>query len=110
MAVYRFEVQGSASEPYIVTIERRENNLRAYCTCPAGENGQYCKHRFSLLEGNSKGVVGGDIDAISTLPRLLQGTDVADALADLRDAEKKVAAAKKEESTAKRAVAAAMRS
>ena len=47
-----FLVQGSAFHPYEVKfLKRSEKNLSAYCTCPAGDNGQYCKHRFSILEG-----------------------------------------------------------
>jgi uncharacterized Zn finger protein len=43
-----FLVQGSAEEPYKVTFRKKGNNLSAYCTCPAGENGQYCKHRIEV--------------------------------------------------------------
>jgi uncharacterized Zn finger protein len=52
-----FIVQGSADEPYKVTFRRKGNNLSAYCTCPAGENGQYCKHRFRILAGCDDGIV-----------------------------------------------------
>ena len=105
---YRFEVQGSAAEPYVVIIARDGNNLTAICDCPAGSNGQYCKHRFSLLEGSSKGVVGGDIEAIPSLPELLSGTDVEDAIFALKEVEAESAAIKKKLSSAKKAVAKAM--
>jgi len=46
-----FSVQGSAPEPYHVLFRRNGANLSAYCTCPAGENGMYCKHRIRILQG-----------------------------------------------------------
>lgn len=49
-----FLVQGSAEEPYKVTFKKNGSNLSAYCTCPAGENCQFCKHRFRMaLSGNN---------------------------------------------------------
>lgn len=109
MARYDFQVQGSAAEPYNVIIERKGQNLRAFCDCPAGVNGQYCKHRFLLLAGSNKGVVGGDTQAIPTLPELLSGTDVAAAMSDLEVIENQMAALKRRLSAAKKAVAVAMR-
>ena len=53
-----FLVQGSAIDPYRVTFTKNKNNLNAFCTCPAGENGQYCKHRLAIL--------GGDVSAITS--------------------------------------------
>ncbi|MBY8974788.1 hypothetical protein KHP62_03145 [Rhodobacteraceae bacterium NNCM2] len=107
---YRFEVKGSAPEPYVVIIERSGDNLAASCDCPAGSKGQYCKHRFSLLAGSEEGVIGGDRHAIASLPSLLEGTDVARAIAALAAAEKDLVAAKKRVSEAKKGIAAAMRS
>lgn len=60
METREFLVQGSALEPYKVTFKKVGGNLSAYCTCPAGENGMYCKHRFNILEGSTKGIVSGN--------------------------------------------------
>ena len=106
---YRFQVKGSAAEPYEIEIERVDDNLRASCTCPAGENGQYCKHRFSLFNGSASGVVGGDLESISALPNLVSGTDVEYAMIELTGAERELAIMKKQVSAAKKAVAKAMR-
>jgi hypothetical protein len=43
----RFLVQGSAPSPCKVVFVKEDKNLTATCTCPAGQNGQYCKHRFA---------------------------------------------------------------
>ena len=105
-----FEVQGSEAEPYRVTFTRRsESNFSAYCTCAAGSNGQYCKHRFSILGGLVDGVVSANIQDISTIQSWLPGTDVHTALLRVAELEERAAQIKKELTAAKKAVAAAMR-
>lgn len=109
MNSYTFLVQGSSSAPYEVTIEKDGDILRAFCDCPAGNKGQYCKHRFSLLEGSDKAVVGGDTSIISELPKMLIGTDVGLAIDALAGEEAELAKIKKRVTAAKKAVAVAMR-
>lgn len=104
-----FFVQGSADEPYRVTIEKSVNNLNAFCTCPAGENGQYCKHRFRLLSGNPEGVVTGDLSLLPAIVDWLVGTDVERALQRLSDAEDRCEEAKQTLSSAKKNLAVALR-
>lgn len=106
---YHFHIQGSAPDPYIVVIERVGENLRASCTCAAGEKGQYCKHRFQLFKGSNIGVIGGDIATIPQLPNLVKGTDVERAMINLKEAESELVMAQKRVSAAKKAVAEAMR-
>ncbi len=105
---FQFEVKGSAPEPYNVRIERNGDNLTAYCDCPAGSNGMYCKHRFGLFRGLDKDVVGGDVDRIGDIPDLLVGTDVEEAMIALEQVEAEAAEIKKRLSAAKKAVAKAM--
>ncbi|MBV1863985.1 MAG: hypothetical protein KUG74_06055 [Rhodobacteraceae bacterium] len=107
---YRFVVQGSAVEPYVVIISREGNNLTASCDCPAGNKKQYCKHRFELFKGSSKGLVGGDLDKVSEIPELLNGTDVEAEIMALNILEGELAEVKKKVSAAKKAVAKAMHS
>ena len=108
MTRLRFEIQGSAPEPYLVVIERHANNLSATCDCPAGVMGQYCKHRFRLFEGDASGIVGGDIGRVGEVPSLLEGTDVAKAILVLRRAEDQAKLAKAAVSKAKKDLARAM--
>ena len=108
--IFRFRVQGSVDEPYDIAIERVGDSLRASCTCAAGQNGQYCKHRMSLLQGSIQGVVSGDLEAIPRLPALLDGSDVAAALGRLAESERQLEQAKRAVSAAKRAIAQALRS
>ncbi|TCP23271.1 SWIM zinc finger family protein [Rhodovulum adriaticum] len=76
-------VSSSTGEIYHVQIARTENNLTCTCSCPAGQNNTACKHRLGLLLGKPEGVVGGDLDRIETIPSMLEGTDVDEALGEL---------------------------
>jgi uncharacterized Zn finger protein len=82
-----FLVQGSALDPYRVTIERFDNNLNVYCTCGAGSNGQICKHRMRILSGNPDGLIEANIDHLKHAVDWLVGTDVELALSELALAE-----------------------
>ncbi len=105
-----FEVQGSASEPYdVVFVKRSDTNLSAYCSCPAWENGQYCKHRFNILDGITKGFVSNNLNDVKIVQSWLAATDVEEALIKMRKLEAEAAKIKKELSVAKKEVAKAMR-
>ncbi|MEE8342529.1 MAG: SWIM zinc finger family protein [Gammaproteobacteria bacterium] len=105
-----FEVQGSASMPYeVVFVRRSDTNLSAYCSCPAGENGQYCKHRFSILDGAPKGIVSDNIEQVQIVRSWLPGTDIEIAMIKMRALESEAEKVKKALSAAKKEVARAMR-
>ena len=104
-----FLVKGSASDPYEVTFLKEGNNLTALCTCMAGRNGQYCKHRFRILDGIKADIVSDNISDVTTVQSWLIGSDVEEALLELAKAEKLVDADKKAISAAKKKVARAMR-
>ena len=105
-----FEVLGSAPEPYRVTfVKRSPTNLSAYCSCPAGENGQYCKHRFAILDGVENNLVSSNLSDIKIVQSWLPGTDVETALLRVRELEKKAEKIKRELSSPKHDLARAMR-
>lgn len=109
MQEIKFEVQGSASKPYVVVFVRQsDTNLSAYCSCPAGGNGQYCKHRFNILDGLTKGVVSDNLDDVKVVQSWLSGTDVEAALINMRKLEAEAVRIKEELSAAKKEVAKAM--
>src|SRR6266513_1250299 len=83
MEALEFLVQGSAIEPYRVSFRRNGRNLSAYCTCPAGENGMYCKHRIRILQGLAEAVVSDNTKDVSTVAGWLAGTDVEAALGNV---------------------------
>jgi len=110
MTEIRFQVQGSAAEPYVVTfINRGNGNLSAHCTCPAGENGQYCKHRIAILNGDTAAIVSGNEHEVSMLASWFVGSDIESALKELATAERELERAKKEVSRLKKRLAEAMR-
>jgi len=101
-----FLVQGSSPEPYEVSfIKRDDNNLSAYCTCPAGQHGIYCKHRFRILDGIDKGIISNNKEDISKVLSWLSGSDVENALKELKVAQENYDKAKKALAVAKKSVA-----
>jgi len=105
-----FLVKGSSAEPYEVTFIKDRDSLTALCTCPAGQYGNYCKHRIAILDGDGKAIVGENANQVATISDWLQGTDVAAALADFRRIEKTVEASKSAVAAVKRKLARAMNS
>lgn len=104
----KFQVQGSAPEPYIVTFNQDEGVLTAYCTCPAGENGTHCKHRINILQGIQKGIVSDNREEIKTVLSWLPGTTLETAVNTFKTAEKNYEKAQKELSTAKHKLTSAL--
>jgi hypothetical protein len=109
MKEFIFFVQGSVTEPYKVTFRKASDNLSAYCTCPAGVNGQYCKHRFNILGGFMDGIVSSNELGVKEVASWLAGTDVEIALNAVMDAEEQFESAKLKLSTAKKQLAKAFR-
>lgn len=104
-----FLIQGSAKEPYKVTFHKYESNLSAYCSCPAGDNGQYCKHRFNILGEFTEGIVSGNEADVQVVASWLPGTDVEAAMNAVMNAEEINEQAKRELSAAKKRLAKAFR-
>lgn len=105
-----FQVKGSSAEPYEITFIKDGNSLTALCSCPAGQYGNFCKHRIAILDGNSSAIVSDNIDQAATVVDWLQGTDVAIALDEFRAIEKLKGAPKSDLVAARRKLARAMNS
>jgi len=105
MESIEFLVQGSAPKPYEVSFSKEGNNLTAHCTCPAGQVGQYCKHRFRILEGKTQGIVSGNESEAQIIKSWLVGTDVESAMIEVKKAESRLEEAKKELSGYKKKLA-----
>ena len=105
-----FDVQGSAPVPYRVTFESSgPGSLAGVCSCPAGENGQACKHRLEILAGRAEGIVSGNEHQVPLVSRWLSGSNIEQALRGLATAEEQLAVAKRAVAQAKRTLGAAMR-
>ncbi len=105
-----FRVKGSSAEPYEVTFIKDGVSLTALCSCPAGQYGNFCKHRIAILDGDSRAIVSDNAESVSTVVGWLQGTDVAAALAEFRELEKSADRPKSALVAAKRKLARAMNS
>lgn len=97
----RVLVQGSEPSPYTLTFAKDGQNLTASCTCRAGEVGIYCKHRISVLTGDWRKVVGGDIGRLEEIRSWLNGSDVQSALDEVAEKERQLESVKKELKKAK---------
>jgi len=105
-----FLVKGSSSDAYEITFIKDGASLTALCTCPAGQYGNYCKHRVAILDGKSDSITGANADRVPTVTGWLVGTDVEAALLELREAEKAGGSDKSQIATLKRKLARAMNS
>ena len=110
MTELRFKVKGSSPEPYEITFIKDGESLTALCSCPAGEYGNFCKHRIAILDGNGKAIVSDNSDDVATVLDWLPGTDVALALAEFRAIERAKDEPKSALVAAKRKLARAMNS
>jgi DNA polymerase-3 subunit epsilon len=63
----RFLVKGSTGNIYEITARRTTNQLRMTCTCQAGQNHIWCKHRTALLDGDVSNLVSGTESDIKRL-------------------------------------------
>jgi len=106
----KFLVKGSADDPYEVTFIKDGGSLTALCTCRAGQFGNSCKHRLSILDGKGSDISSDNSDQVSTIVNWLAGTDVESALAEMRAAEKAAVTAKRALDAAKKKLARAMNS
>jgi hypothetical protein len=104
-----FLVQGSAKEPYEVEFKKENNNLSAFCNCPAGVNRLYCKHRLNIMMGLDIGIVSQNKGDARRIKTWLVGTDVEKALNDVAEKEEIFERVKQELSVAKKRLAITLR-
>ena len=88
-------IQSSSSPAvYIATLTRQGSNLKAACTCQAGENNQSCKHLLALLGQDMAQVIKNETPNLEELvSKMLEGSNLALALKEVRDASDKAKAA-----------------
>ena len=104
-----FFVQGSANNPYKVTFQKNDGKLSAYCTCPAGDHGQFCKHRIKILGGITDGIVSPNQHDVVIMKSWLNGTDIEVAIVGVMEAEQQYEIAKNKLTAAKKLLAKAFR-
>jgi len=104
-----FLVQGSEADPYSVSFFKSGCNVTATCTCTAGQNGQYCKHRFNILGGKKENIVSNNISDVATVASWLPGSPLYDAIKLHVKEEEELERAKSRLSAAKKNLAKIMR-
>jgi hypothetical protein len=104
-----FTVRGTRGDLYTCTFEREGNNLNAFCTCPDGRAGSYCKHRFALIDGDRSIVVSDNAHEVEEISEMIMGTDVEAAGIALAEAMDAVERAEEMLTKAKRDFARALR-
>ena len=86
-----FTVQVSNDTPhYTVIIRRDEHDLSARCTCENGDLGALCKHRLSILSGQTKWVISNNIAGVKTVRSWVVSTDVGQAIIKLVRSQKRL--------------------
>lgn len=97
----------SSGSNYTVKVFTENEIPVITCSCPAGENGKACKHRFALLDGDWTEVTLATHTS-EELKGFLQGSQLLVAIEGMREAEKTVAQAKADHTRRKNAVASLM--
>ena len=82
--------------PRRVTITKEKGNVTARCTCPRGGIGHICRHRLSILAGNSRMVIGDNVNDVEHVEAWVVWSDVGVLIARLIDAQKRLHAVKSE--------------
>ena len=71
-----YQVQGSAKEPYNITIALDGTNISCICDCPAGSKGSHCKHWMLVFEGGKQKYIGLDENQIAENPGICNNEDL----------------------------------
>lgn len=103
--IIHFYVQGSQPHPYSLSAKRDGHNFTFTCSCPAGEVGQICRHRLSLLAGDIRAVVEPNTGDLEALASMWAGSTAETALAQIQETEREIDVLKKRLSSEKKKLA-----
>jgi DNA polymerase-3 subunit epsilon len=71
-----FSVRGSSGHVYEITGRKVAEKLRVSCTCQAGQNRIWCKHRTALLDGDISSLLSGAVADVEKLAEWALGAEV----------------------------------
>ena len=103
-----FRVQGSEPEPYSVEITVNGAALVVRCSCVAGQLRKWCKHKMSLVTGDTRSLVSGNPEDVAVLLRLIPQTSAAALIKEVIEAEQQAEDAKQRIKLGKAALAKAV--
>lgn len=91
MEIVLLLASSSRPEPYEVSVSLESTTLAVRCTCPAGERGQYCKHKAAIVFGTFDALYGSDqLEKFQQVRALIVKSSLPMLFAEIADAEKKV--------------------
>ena len=103
-----FKVLSSdGSTEYVVSVEKRDEQVLASCNCKAGESGQLCKHLNGILSGQDDVLAVADKEGrakLIELTALISDTDCSRDVAEYHAAVAGVEKQKKRLARAKRSL------
>src|SRR5207244_3358743 len=70
----QFLVEGSTGNEYEIVASRIGNHFRMTCTCEAGQNKVFCKHRAALLNGSADDLISDNESDLIKLANFMAGT------------------------------------
>lgn len=109
MSRLSFKVESSRTgELYSLSAYQTKTGLRFSCTCAAGDNGSYCKHRVNLLMGDISGLKGRNVDDVEKLRVMFDGSPAIAIITDIAQLEGEAEALKAKLKTRKRDLAIAL--
>lgn len=78
--------KGSSGNSYIVRFYLKENEIAAFCSCPAGDNRKLCKHVMRIMNGDDSILCDSrQKEAFATIGHHLQKTTVPLILSELNE-------------------------
>jgi hypothetical protein len=84
-----FDVEGSTGNIYRIVAWRSGSHFHMTCTCDAGRNSRFCKHRAALLHGVVDHLLSGNVEDVGKLVEMFRGTEVAHLLSTVQALEDK---------------------
>ena len=90
MQTLSFNVQGSLTEPYEVIFYFINGVLSGSCTCTAGQQSKYCKHRLDLLQGDTEAIVGASDGDLKTALDWYRNSDLMLKVEELKSVKKDI--------------------
>jgi hypothetical protein len=109
MEVVKFIVLGSTGDSYEVRFEKGgEGRVHAFCTCEAGQNGIYCKHRFGIIDGQYDRIASGNVNDLVVVKEMMKGSDLQEKYEAVLQAEDAHALTKRLLAASKKELARAM--
>ncbi|MBE6442289.1 MAG: hypothetical protein E7022_08200 [Desulfovibrio desulfuricans] len=91
-----FTVSGDSGHDYELSIGHSEDGMYFRCSCPAGQNGQLCKHRLRILQGDDSAMYYTDENTMLLLNNFRSLPEIKSILAKKYEIEQEQERLKKE--------------